>query len=554
MAMVNDAAQRSVIEDREATIEALRLLTSRCSARELMSGIIEHLRKWSGCEAVGIRIRNGKDFPYIETIGLPEEFVAHENSLFSIDQQGEPELDDSGQPLLECMCGRIVSGRLDPGESFFTSFGSFWTNSTTDLIAEIAEAEENGSTRNVCHAFGFESVALIPLRTGGETFGLLQFNDRRRDCFTPELISFLERLGATIGIALAERKSFESLRSSEEKYRMIFNNSAIGILHFDKTGRVTDCNDKLSAIMGAPRTRIIGFNMVDSLKDPQMRATVTEALAGRLGSYEGDYVSVLGGKTTPLIATFCPIFSSDCTQSGGVAIFEDATERRLFEESMMASLKEKETLLKELYHRTKNNMQVIYSLLNLQALTGNDQKTSEIIREIQNRIRAISLVHEKLYRSREVSNIDLSDYVTELSSAILLSYNVEDKMITLALDLEPLPVGIDVAIPCGLVINELMTNSLKYAFPNGKGGEIRLSLHASGNGETRLTLGDNGIGLPTGFDFRKAPSLGLRLVCQLVESQLKGKIELGPARPGGTEFSVSFNERALRSNSPRRAL
>lgn len=552
--MINDIVHRSATEDREATIEILRLLTSRCGTRELMSGIIVHLKKWSGCEAVGVRIRSGNDFPYMETVGLPEDFVALENSLFALDQQGNPALDDRGLPLLQCMCGSIVSGGFDPGEHCFTALGSFWTNSTTELLSESTGTLGHVSTRNVCHDFGFESVALIPLRTGRETIGLLQFNDRRRNRFSPELISFLERLGVTIGIALSERQTFESLRASEEKYRMIFNNSAIGILHYDKSGRVTECNERLAEIIGASRDRISNFNMVESLQDPQMRAAINEALAGRVGSYEGDYVSVLGGKTSPVRVMFCPVFSSEGDLTGGIGIFEDATERRLFEESMMASLKEKETLLKELYHRTKNNMQVIYSLLNLQALTSNDEKTSEIIREIHNRIRAISLVHEKLYRSREVSNLDLRDYVKELSSAILLSYHVAGNRISLGLDLESMPVSIDVAIPCGLVINELMTNSLKYAFPDGRGGEIRVSLHSADSGETCLTVGDDGIGLPDGFDFRQAKSLGLRLVCQLVESQLRGKIRLASADRGGTEFSISFRENDLRSRLPRRAL
>jgi two-component sensor histidine kinase len=202
------------------------------------------------------------------------------------------------------------------------------------------------------------------------------------------------------------------------------------------------------------------------------------------------------------------------------------------------ALREKETLLQEIYHRTKNNMQVIIALLRLQLRSISDPAVEEIFRDTEDRIMSMSLVHEKLYQSGDLSNLDLREYLGGLSGFLLESFGMEDR-VKLSVDVEDIPLSIDSITPLGLIVNELMTNSLKYAFPNGN-GEIKLTGRLLPTGEIEVRCWDNGKGLPRDLDLKKVDSLGLRLVHTLSELQLGGNIELG--RASGTEFILRFRE------------
>ncbi len=205
-----------------------------------------------------------------------------------------------------------------------------------------------------------------------------------------------------------------------------------------------------------------------------------------------------------------------------------------------ASLKEKEVLLREIHHRVKNNMQVISSLLRLQSRNVKDEQQIEMLKESQNRIKAMALIHEKLYRSKDLANIDFNDYIKNLVNDLFLSYKVSTGKVALKMNIETVSFGIDTAIPCGLIINELVSNSLKYAFPKGKDGEIKISLRTLEEGDIELIVSDNGVSIPKDLDFRNTESLGLRLITNLTEKQLQGKVELN--RNKGTEFQIKFKE------------
>jgi signal transduction histidine kinase len=197
--------------ERDITVEFLRLVNESTGTRDLIRGVTAFFQQQSGCEAVGVRLRQEGDYPYFETRGFPPQFVRAENSLCARDRGGQIVCDQGGNPVLECMCGNVICGRFDPEQRFFTKQGSFWTNSTTQLLASTTETERKVQTRNRCHGQGYESVALIPLRMGEQRLGLLQLNDRRRGVFTPELIRFWERLADQLAVALAKFLADEEL-------------------------------------------------------------------------------------------------------------------------------------------------------------------------------------------------------------------------------------------------------------------------------------------------------------------------------------------------------
>lgn len=217
----------------------------------------------------------------------------------------------------------------------------------------------------------------------------------------------------------------------------------------------------------------------------------------------------------------------------------ETIERQKVEKQLRDSLREKEVLLKEIHHRVKNNLQIISSLLNLQADYLKDEQAIEIFRVSQNRIDSMSLIHEKLYKSRDLARINLAEYIQDLVASLFNAYEVNPEAITLKISVDNVLLSIDVAVPCGLMLNELILNSIKHAFPDGRSGEICiLGIHSNNDNEFLLIVRDNGIGLPKKFDFKNTKTLGLQLV-NILTDQLKGTIEINTDR--GVEFKIAFH-------------
>ncbi len=223
------------------------------------------------------------------------------------------------------------------------------------------------------------------------------------------------------------------------------------------------------------------------------------------------------------------------------AILRDVTDRIAAEELIRAALREKEALLKEIHHRVKNNLQVVSSLLGLQSRAAVDPDARKMFVESQNRIHSMALLHESLYQSNDLARIDFPDYIRQLASHLFQSYGVPADRIQLRTDLDKLYLNLDAAVPCGLIINELVSNSLKYAFPEGRQGEIRIVLRERLENMSKLVVEDNGIGLSAGIDWMTARSLGLRLVRTLAE-QLGATLRL--ESEAGTKVELTFTAAA----------
>ncbi len=228
----------------------LRLLGGNAPRGEMLRDLLTHLRQWSGCEAVGIRLREGDDYPYHETCGFPEEFLRLENSLCP---GSSGRFTTQGEPELECMCGNVIQGRTDPAQPFFTPFGSFWSNGTTALLAGTTEAQRQGRTRNRCNSMGYESVALVPLRFGGVCHGLLQFNDRSPGRFTPEGLEFLECLAENVALWLSRQEAEAARRETDERAEAMFETgNALRLLVDPDSGRILHANSLAVEFYGYP--------------------------------------------------------------------------------------------------------------------------------------------------------------------------------------------------------------------------------------------------------------------------------------------------------------
>ena len=359
----------------------------------------------------------------------------------------------------------------------------------------------------------------------------LSFGGRELDCAFARDIS-------------QRKRTEEALQASEERFRSLVESTSDWVWEVDQKGVYTYVSPQIRNLLGYAPEEVIGKTPFDLMPNDEAQR-ISEIFKSSATNKEPiknleNLNRHKDGRLVVLETSGVPFYDSHGDFGGYRGIDRDITERKRVEERLEASLREKETLLRELYHRTKNNMQVISNLIDLQVLAVNDEKTLKLFKETQNRIKTMALVHEKLYQSKDLSNLNLKDYIGDLANALLGSYQLSGDRISLKLDVETISVSIDTATPCGLIINELMSNSLKHAFPGDRRGEVSLVLHQSEKGEIDMRFSDNGIGLPKGFDFKNTRSLGLTLVRNLSVKQLKGTVEVRTEHP--TEFHIKFRE------------
>jgi PAS domain S-box-containing protein len=216
----------------------------------------------------------------------------------------------------------------------------------------------------------------------------------------------------------------------------------------------------------------------------------------------------------------------------------DITERKRVEEQIKASLLEKEILLKEIHHRVKNNLQLVSSLLQLQSGYIHDSEALVLFRESETRIRSIAMIHEKLYQSTSLGKVDFADYVGSLATMLFQIYSIPSSSITLQTDIIPMPIDIDMAVPIGLILNELLTNTLKYAFPHDRQGVVTIKMTSGPVGQFKLIIADNGVGFSDEVAMETPSSLGLRLV-KILTRQLDAVLDFQTGS-GGTKFTFTF--------------
>jgi PAS domain S-box-containing protein len=224
---------------------------------------------------------------------------------------------------------------------------------------------------------------------------------------------------------------------------------------------------------------------------------------------------------------------------GRVGVARDITERRRAEEQIKASLQEKEVLLKEVHHRVKNNLQIISSLLNLQSKYINNPHALQMLIDSQNRVKSMAVIHEILLQSRDIARIDFAEYIKTISVQLFRSYGAYSRKIALVINVKDIMLDVDTAIPCGLIVTELVSNSLKYAFTDGRDGKISIDFSKDHLDTLQLIVSDNGVGFHKNISVENIESLGLKLVVALVK-QLSGIVEID--HTNGTTFNITFSD------------
>jgi len=333
-----------------------------------------------------------------------------------------------------------------------------------------------------------------------------------------------------------------ALQESEERYRSLYNNTPVMMHSIDCKGQLISVNNYWLEKLGYDRREVIGRKPTEFLTDASRRYAEEVTLPQFFKTGFAQDVEYQMVKKTGEVIDVLLSATSQKDEAGKIiytlAFIIDVTERKQGEKELKASLGEKEVLLKEIHHRVKNNLQVMSSLINLQARYTMDEQILQTLKEIQNRIQSMALIHEKLHQSEDLARIDFSEYIQSLTAYLYQTYGAQLANITLNINIDDIFLNIDTAVPCGLIVNELVSNSLKHAFTHeGMRGEIRIDFHSDTDNQLTLTISDNGVGFPEDLDFRNMKSLGLRLVIMLTE-QLDGIIDFDGS--DGTKFEITF--------------
>lgn len=370
---------------------------------------------------------------------------------------------------------------------------------------------------------------------------LRQHRDQLED-LVAERASELTKANERLRREVAERVRAENaLRETVERFDLAVRGTNDGLWDWDVTTNESWVSPRFKELLGYEDCELEEpFDLWRSLLHPDDRDVVMQALRDhfeRRVPYDIEYrLRTRGEDWRWFAAQGEAIWNAEGKAVRMAGSLRDITNRRCREEDLRASICEKEVLLQEIHHRVKNNMQVISSMLNLQSRYLDDPETVDVFREMRRRVTSMAIVHEQLYQSPDVSRIDFAKHVRSLASYLFRSYGRTSATIAFNTDIQDVHVSLELAVPCGLIINELVSNALKYAFPDGRTGEICVTLRSADDRSTLVVFND-GVGVPADLDIHASTTMGLQMVRTLVD-QLDGVIELD--RHGGTSFKITF--------------
>ena len=351
----------------------------------------------------------------------------------------------------------------------------------------------------------------------------------------PKLVHAVQRALNEYNEKIKLKKAQDALMESENKYRTLFEKNKNPIIVFDEDGNFKDSNEAAIEFMEVGRDELLNKNLSDFI----LYDNDVKTIKNKEFWIKGEILEVkfnINGKCKILELTITPIYLKDKNIVFGVG--NDITDRKKAENEILRSLHEKELLLREIHHRVKNNLQIISTLLTLQSSQSKKNNVNDLYRESQNRIQSIALIHENLYHSEDLAHINFKAYAKGLITDLFDSYGVNASKIKLNLQIEEVTLGIETAIPCGLIINELVSNSLKHGFNNNETGLVSVVLHKLDKGTYALNVSDNGAPFLNGLDVLSNDSLGLELIKSLVD-QLDASLSFNKE---SKEFEIIFKE------------
>lgn len=437
------------------------------------------------------------------------------------------------------------------------------------MISNNTSLTEDLKMQGIC------SLIILPVATQSQHFGWISLEDHHLDrVWEKSELDLLRAVTTALSVSLQQREAEVNLRRSEDRYSRLSEVAPVGIFQTDLEGNYLYVNDVYVQLTGLNTLQLIpkGWTTVLHPNDQETVISVWEKAINNQESFCLEYrflhpnkkvVWVFGqaiverddqGNCIGYVGTITDISDRKKAEASlkqlneelelrveqrTVELIQEIKERKQAEAKIRASLKEKELLLKEIHHRVKNNLQIISSLLSFQGENNPNSGILSLIHDSQNRIYSMALIHEKLYRSDDLAMVDLETYLMDLVTYLFQSYQISSDRVIPIFEVKSISLSIDTAISCGLIINELVSNICKHAFPDGREGIVKLTLSQNEAKEITIIIADNGVGFPHHINFRDTESLGLQLVCTLTQ-QLEGNITLN--NQFGTTFTLTFSE------------
>jgi len=342
--------------------------------------------------------------------------------------------------------------------------------------------------------------------------------------------------------AARHHKIEQALRKSEERFRQVVESAPNAMVMVNTRGLIEMVNTQTERVFGYDRSELLGQSVEILLPErfaghhPVLRGSFYAAPRPRpMGEGRDLFARRKDGSEFPVEIGLNPLETEEGTMV--LSAIVDISDRKREEERIRIALKEKDMLLGEIHHRVKNNLQVINSLLDLQSARMKDGPALDMLRDSQNRIRSMAMIHQTLYQSKDFAQVDFAKFLDSLVPMLVSSYGVDPNQIGLFMDASEVLLPLNAAIPCGLIVNELVSNVLKHAFPSGRGGEIRIVLGSDPDGTASLSVTDDGVGIPEEVDLERTETLGFQLVTHLVD-QLGGTLTISRSDP--TSFTLRF--------------
>lgn len=430
--------------------------------------------------------------------------------------------------------------------------GRVWASEEPAWIVDVTQ-DANFPRAPMAAKAGLRSAFAVALCLGSDILGVMEFFNRERRPPDDELLQMVATLGSQLGQFLERKHAEEALREGEERLRIALQAGQMGTWEWDiTTGQVT-WSETLEAIHGiAPGTFPGTYEAYCSDIHPEDRNCVTDTIAKTLAEGSDHWITyriVLPDDRVRWVEGRGHLFVDDDEMGRPVrmsGVCMDITDRKHAEDQLKASLREKEVLLREVHHRVKNNLQVISSLLSLQAGFIEDPKGQAMFADCRYRIHSMALIHQSLYQSESMAQIDFGAYLHALARDLFRAYAIDGERIRLAASVDNIPLTIDTAVPCALLAHELVSNCLKHAFPHEQAGHIWVMFRRQPDGKLQLQVRDNGVGLPDAVTPDTVESFGLQLV-DILREQLRATLEL--QRRPGTTVTITFTELTYQSRS-----
>lgn len=430
--------------------------------------------------------------------------------------------------------------------------GRVWASEEPAWIVDVTQ-DANFPRAPMAAKAGLRSAFAVPLCLGSDILGVMEFFNRERRPPDDELLQMVATLGSQLGQFLERKHAEEALREGEERLRIALQAGQMGTWEWDiTTGQVT-WSETLEAIHGIAPGMFPGtYEAYCSDIHPEDRDRVTDTIAKTLAEGSDHWITyriVLPDDRVRWVEGRGRLFVDDDEMGRPVrmsGVCMDITDRKHAEDQLKASLREKEVLLREVHHRVKNNLQVISSLLSLQAGFIEDPKGQAMFADCRYRIHSMALIHQSLYQSESMAQIDFGAYLHALARDLFRAYAIDGERIRLAASVDNIPLTIDTAVPCALLAHELVSNCLKHAFPHEQAGHIWVMFRRQPDGKLQLQVRDNGVGLPDAVTPDTVESFGLQLV-DILREQLRATLEL--QRRPGTTVTITFTELTYQSRS-----